>query len=368
MSAKIHTFLERATLEDPWWVQSPLEKITQYDYPAVRLAKARRHIKTHGLRLGDVLYGIRRSEDAFTLAFALGRLVQDALIHNPVFQPSQPRDLPLNDCLRSFFNVEIQQSKELITDPLLLFLLGEARCGQIADVYASLLREFGFQAGREQLHNHVVTQVSIAGEEYLIDLDAFKNGVFFLEEDGRTLLTKKEVLDCPQVVDRFKHTGWMFRKNTRYARNVDGHAFTGYVDFFMPEEDGLISGKFGAPNPHLPPGVPLWDMPREKSTVKAGQDLPCTFTVPYAERATQFMVRICTKSRGYSYDHLVYKNLLNESSCVEEELQLLTPEFTFRRDLPRTYYITACALSPYLLENSCYVWWSDEHEITVAVP
>ena len=255
------------------------------------------------------------------------------------------------------------EKHQLVYDPLLLLLLGEARCGQVAHVLVTLLDRVGIKSKVEKLQNHIVANVLLNGDEYLIDADGFKNNIFFFK-DTKMLYTRKEILNTPTLVDQFKHTGWMFRRNTRYAQNADRKNFTGYIDFFMPENDGLISGKFGNHSPYKPPGIPIWDTPG-KVFIKPTEKLNCAFAVPYSQRADYFLVRICKKTKGYNYNHLVYKNLLNESDDIVEEIKTTDMSFVFSVEQRGQYYITACSMSDYLEHNKCYVWWSDELKITV---
>lgn len=358
-------FSGKASLEYPWWVQSTQQVITPYDYPSERLKNAKRHAKAKALTLDDLLLDIRKQNyEEFPLLLEISKLVQDMLIHNPVFQPSERGPFTIKPYIVYLINSKPIKKYKLVYDPVLLALLGEGRCGQVARVLVEMLNTVGIKARVEQLNNHVAVTAQLNNKEYIVDADAFKNGIFFFK-GAQTLFTKKEILDEPTIVDRFKHTGWMFREGTRYSINASSKSFTGYVDFFNPEKTGLISNKFGANNVYYPPGVPVWGSGTQSLTVKTGEKHRLVFDVPYDERADDFLVRIGKKSKKYSYDFLIYKNLGNETSDLVEETKIQKPEFVFSRTSPGDYYITVCSMSEYMVRNHCYIWWSDELKIRV---
>lgn len=361
----MNVFPDKASLENPWWINSVQQEVTPFDYSLSRLDGAKKHINTNNLTINNYLNDIKQSQsDDFTLLFKIASLLQDTLIHNPVFQPSEEKRPSLKSSIRSILHSKPIQKYQLINDPLLLLTLGEARCGQVAQILVSLLHDVNIKSNVEKLNHHIVTNVILNGQEYLIDADAFKNGVFFFK-DKKTLFTRKEILNNPNIIDQFKHTGWMFRKNTRYGINKNNQPFSGYVDFFMPENDGLISRKFGNNDSYCPPGIPIWNHPTDTIYLKINETLPISFNGVHVERADYYLARVCKKGKGYSYNNLIYKNLLNESANVEEETKLKKQEFVFSRTSSGEYYITVCAMSRYLEQNNCYVWWSDEIRVIV---
>jgi len=120
-------------------------------------------------------------------------------------------------------------SQRLILDPDLLLVLGEARCGQSAQVLCSALSLVGIKSNILQLPGHIVNEIIFDNTTYIVDIDAFKNGIF-LEKNGQ-LLTKKDFFENPYIVDRFKPTGWMFRRDSRYSYNLlTDKKYSGYID------------------------------------------------------------------------------------------------------------------------------------------
>jgi len=255
--------------------------------------------------------------------------------------------------------------QRLVMEPEVLLALGEGRCGQCVAVLCAALRIAGFTARPWQLPHHVVAEVEWDGSRCVIDADAFKNGIM-LERDGR-LLTRDQIEATPYLVDRFKPTGWMFRRDSQYARDSrTGRPHRGYVDFYSPEEDGQISARYGAAHVLKPPGVPRWPEGVTTLTGAVGRGVEIAFTSPNSDRAGGYRVRVGRESRGYSYDALLPAVLHRETSDIVLELDLREPRALLPLSEKGRYFVTAAAIPAYLAEFPSYVWWSDELVVDVA--
>jgi hypothetical protein len=222
----------------------------------------------------------------------------------------------------------------------------------------------GMKASTLQFKNHVVAEVILNGTSYIIDADAFKNGILFEVTGG--LASKKDILKNPYWVDRFKHTGWMFRRDSIYAYNQRTQKpYSGYIDLFSPEIDGQISKKYDAPEVLYPPGAPEWRTPGGSVTVEANEKRTLEFECKYAERAIGYKIKCGRKSKGYSYDRLILGNLANETSGDIFELETRENYVEVRFGDPGVYYLTVASIPYYIREFPSYIWWSDELTIKV---
>jgi hypothetical protein len=356
-----------------WWQTSPITQVAQFDYPSARLRAAEAKLRQRGGRFAKA---IRRIVDVSAspkdVILNIARHVQQSVVHNPIFQPAHSTGLyPLfRRCSLDIQEMGIGRhlrpfwSANLIEEPDLLIELGEARCGQCAKMLCTAFQMVGFQAGTLQLENHIVTEVSLNNSSYLIDADAFKNGIFF--QVGGELACKRDILENPYLVDRFKHTGWMFRQDSIYAHNLQRkRPYCGYIDLYSPEIDGQISKKYGARQTLYPPGVPRWKTPSESIFVSPGQKIALEYTCEFAERATGYRVRCGSRSKGYRYDCLIMENLANETSGEVFELETRENYVEVSLSNPGIYYLTVASIPYYLDEFPSYLWWSDELTIRV---
>lgn len=356
-----------------WWQGFNCGRIAPLDYPLPRVIAATERLARGSPRLEAGIDGIRRqSRTADEAVRGIARFVQAALVHPPLLQPATARWgywrlrraglLPAG--LAGHEEVRAAMHQRLIMDPELLLELGEARCGQCAAVLCAALQRAGFAARPWQLPHHIAVEVDFDGETRVIDADAFKHGIFF--EDGGGLITKRAVEANPYVVDRFKPTGWMFRRDSVYARNPrTGRPYRGYVDFYSPEVDGQISARYAAPTVLRPPGVPRWSGEVGPLTVERGATVSLAFQTQYADRAASYRVRCGRRSRGYAYDRLVLSALAQETASDVFEVACPAPALEFKLAAPGRYYVAAAAIPAYLDEFPSYVWWSDELIIDV---
>jgi hypothetical protein len=125
----------------------------------------------------------------------------EGIRHSPVGQPMYP-------------------DKTMVTDPLLLLLLGDGRCGQAARVIADLALVNGYEARLVQLAAHMVAEVKWDGHWHWIDADA-GFPVAMLRELFPELPSTYELSTTPYKLDRLPARGWTW--GTRYLRTLDGH-------------------------------------------------------------------------------------------------------------------------------------------------
>lgn len=360
-----------------WWQGYDIDTVAQHDYPSSRIKAARRRLangrsQSLGERVRALTAEARGAEDAVR---AVARFVQGALLHCPLMQPAESGRgyewgrrtglLPARWADRPRMIEWFGQ--RLVMDAALLLELGDGRCGQCVAVLCDALREAGFLARPWQLPHHVVTEVVVDGSARVIDADAFKNGIF-LECDRGGLVTRRELEQNPYLVDRFKPTGWMFRRDSVYAKNSrTGKFYTGYVDFHSPEVDGQMSERFGAQRRLLPPGIPQWDGELERC-LPAGRVATLSFVSVFPERAVGYRVRCGMRGRGYAYDRIMPEALQCETSSEVFERYLTIPELEIRLTEPGRYYVTAAAVPRYVDEfPDTYLWWSDELVIDVII-
>ena len=354
-----------------WWEDCPIERVAPFDYPPARIAAARQRIAGREGRIAPavraIMDGSRNAEEAVR---GIARWVQDALVHPPLYQPAETtfgywwwrRLAPTG--WSGWPRLAQRLGQRLVLDSELLVELGEGRCGQSVAVLCDALRLAGFKAALWQLPHHMVVEVVVAGECCVIDVDAFKHGIM-LEVDGR-IARKREVEEDPYLVDGFKPTGWMFRRDSRYARRGSaGPPYRGYVDFYSPEEDGQISARYGAPTVLKPPGVPRWVGVGGSLTVGRGRPIEVSCVSRHAGRARGYRFRCGRRSRGYAYDALDWSQLAGETSSEILALERPEPAVSFRLQEPGRYFLTAAAVPDFLEKFPSYIWWSDELIIDV---
>lgn len=356
-----------------WWQQSKYNNILPFDYPSNRVKNAQAMLKREGAKFKKHVISLSRGCSSFEeMTKNISIFVQNSLIHNPIYQPSKSNmfysllrrtNLKLDKIALSRIFIKLF-SQRLIIDPEILFLLGEARCGQSALVLCSALSKVGIKSNPLQLPGHIVNEVFFDNTSYIVDTDAFKNGIF-LENNGHLLKTK-DFLKNPYIVDRFKPTGWMFRRNSRYSCNLlTNKKYSGYIDLYNPELDGQFSSKYGAPQTLYPPATPSWQTLNKDITMQVGEKLTLEFKCEYSERSVGYTIKCGTKSKGYSYDDLVLENLANETSNDIFEYETKETLVPVKFNHPGIYYLTVSAKPHYLREFPSYVWWSDELKIKV---
>lgn len=356
-----------SSVSDFWWRDFPLRRIAPLDYPLERVRSAQARVTRAPGRLAAAVEAIKaRSRTAEDSVRQLAAFVQSALVHPPLVQPATARWgywkwrqaglLPA--ALAGHEEVRTLLHQRLVMDPELLLELGEARCGQCAAVLCAALRLAGFEAEPWQLPHHIAVQVELEGTTRVVDADAFKNGIF-LEESGG-LVAKETLEKNPYVVDRFKPTGWMFRRDSAYARDLSGRSYSGYVDFYSPELDGQISARYAAPTTLRPPGIPRWQAGGDPVRARTGQSVDLAWTGTFPERARGYRVRCGRRSRGYAYDRLVLPALARETSDDVFSIECAGPGTSVRLLERGRHYLAVAAIPSYLEEFPSYVWWSDE--------
>lgn len=355
-----------------WWQSSPITHVFSYDYPSTRVRDAETKLEQKGRRFKQTVQTIvKDSVSPEDMIRNIVRYVQRSLIHNPIFQPSKSsrlytlaRKLGLEAKAVTICRY-LTQPPSLIEDPDLLIELGEARCGQCAKVLCDAFAIADLKSSTLQLNNHIVAEVILNDTSYIIDADAFKNGIF-VEVNG-SLASKKDVLENPYLVDRFKHTGWMFRRDSIYGYNCKMQKpYSGYIDLYSPEVDGQISIKYGAHQGLYPPGVPKWKAPSEHIILRPGQKIALEYTCEHSERAIGYRVKGGSRSKGYGYDWLILGNLANETTGDVFEFETIETGIEVSLDRPGTYYTTVASIPHYLEEFPSYLWWSDELVIEVS--
>lgn len=361
-----------------WWQASSINHVFPFTYPVSRVKVAEKRIRENGRRFEQNILSIaKKSDSPEDTVRNIARYVQHAVIHNPIFQPSKASKLYALagkhglDIGKTFIGtlllkLRLMRDASLIEDPDILIELGEARCGQCAKMLCAALNIVGIKSNTLQLKCHIVSEVFINNTSYVIDADAFKDGIF-IEVAGH-LATKREVLQNPYLVDQFKHTGLMFRRDSIYAYNQKTKKpYSGYIDLYTPEVDGQISAKYGAPNILYPPGVPKWKMPSGDITLKTNEKKGLEYTCQYADRSIGYKVKCGHRSKGYSYDKLILENLANETSGDVFELNTKENYVEVRFSDPGVYYLTVASIPYFIKEFPSYIWWSDELTIKVVL-
>jgi hypothetical protein len=356
-----------------WWQTLNIDHVLPYDYPPERINAARQNIQRNEQGLDKTIASLVGQCTSFEATVRrIARYVQQAVMHNPILQPATSRTLytALRNLGVDFGPLALSprfarlMRQRLIEDSELLIELGEARCGQCVALLRAALEVVGIKSKPLQLNNHVVNEVFWGGTSYIVDVDAFKNGIFVEGEIG--LATKREVLDNPYLVDRFKPTGWMFRRDSIYGYNERTHRpYFGYIDLYSPEIDGQMSARYAAPTPLYPPGIPRWETFEKSITLTCNTPQTLRFTCVHAERATGYRVKCGLSSKGYSYDNLILENLANETSGEVFEMNTHAPFVEVKFAHPGIYYLTAAAIPHYAERYPSYIWWSDELKLNV---
>lgn len=233
----LSSFTKRCDLENPWWVNWPNTHIEEKEYPDERVADAYSFIHKEKLTINSILNHIAstcNSKNRWEYFLNIVYFVQDNMIHIPVLEPSYDALYNLDGTLNTRWQLQ---------DPLALLVLGEGRCFVTSLVLVELLKYENYDAKYLQLNNHVVTQVNMDSKSYIIDADAFKNGILFFK-NKKTLYTKDEILKNPSIVDSFEPSGWKFKRESHFMKNSFGESFSGYIDPYDIEIDGLISEKY----------------------------------------------------------------------------------------------------------------------------
>ena len=231
------SFTQRCSLENIWWKNWKNTHIVEQEYPDQRVVEAYNFIHKKKLSIDLLLNYIKsfsNKNDRWNYFLNIVYFVQDHMMHIPVLEPSYDALYNLDGTLYKRWQLQ---------DPLALLVLGEGRCFVTALVLVELLKYANYNAKILQLNNHVVAEVDINGESFIIDADAFKNGILFFKDKSR-LYTKDEILKNPSIVDNFEPTGWKFRRKDNFLKNIDGKLFYGYIDPYDKEIDGLISEKY----------------------------------------------------------------------------------------------------------------------------
>ncbi|MDD3443300.1 MAG: hypothetical protein PHW89_08550 [Sulfurimonas denitrificans] len=231
------SFKKRCSLDNPWWVNWTNTHIEKGEYPDERVADAYSFVHKEKLTISSILNYISstcNSEDRWEYFLHIVYFVQDNITHVPVLEPYYNALYNLDGTLNTRWQLQ---------DPLALLVLGEGRCFVTSLVLIELLTYANYDAEILQLDNHVVTQINIDSKSYIIDADAFKNGILFFK-DKNTLYTKEEILKNPSIIDNFEPSGWKFKRKSHFMKNNSGEFFSGFVDPYDKEIDGLISKKY----------------------------------------------------------------------------------------------------------------------------
>ena len=127
--------------------------------------------------------------------------------------------------------------RSMVTDPLVLLELGEARCGQVNRIAVDLWEAAGFQARLVQVAAHVSAEVFYDGGWHLCDGSIFfGNGEAPIKPDG-TIPSVAELSDNPHLIDALT-AFW----EPRYENAINGNLNSPYpsVYFFSKEKYGSL--------------------------------------------------------------------------------------------------------------------------------
>lgn len=205
---------------DPERVQAVRERLAGIDRAAYY-----RHI------LGHILKEARTDRERVS---AICGFVGEVLYYNPIQQATEPPCGPM---------------QALITDPVELLELHDARCGQGVETTVALLEAAGYEARRVPAHHHVSCEVRYDGGWHLADALMF--GANQPHRDG-TVLSAEEIRQAPYFVDGFPQP-YLYGTLEEYL-TADGFRCLGYCF----GEWGLMpyqSWYWGAPK-DCPPTLP----------------------------------------------------------------------------------------------------------------
>lgn len=335
--------------DDPWFqVPGDITRVEKTYYPRSLLREGRAAVggTDPGLYLRSLL-------DALTQGAAgpqevIERIIcfiQDALRHSPLRQP--------------------MEGGEIVDDARLLLHLSEGRCGHAAAAAAQLFRAAGFRARVSQLHSHVIAEVHFGGTWRIADADAFKNGVIPKTSDGG-LLSMEELRAAPHLIDRFPPTGLVWRTGTRYGRNAAGLPVEGHVDLWDFEDKGFLCSHYLPVPRQFPPALPRLLRPRVVLSKPGLARLEWEASRDRDGDLLHYEARVGTTSKGWSYDRVVYENLLNETGADVGAIRTSAPSVEVKLPRPGRYFWSVKAVDRHVeIEPRTHFWSSDEGEVLV---
>ena len=244
-----------------------------------------------------------------------------------------------------------------------LLEVGEGRCGHVARIAVDMFRRAGFSARTRQLPRHIVAEVFLHGQWRLADPDAFKNGVVPRRRDG-SLLTVRDLEENPYQIDRFPLTGLWARPGTVYARNAAGEEVTGYIDAVEPHIRGYPSTLYTAwAEREHPPSIP--GRLRSETADRHVRLAWDPSTDPDGDLRA-YRVRIGTRSKGWSWDDVVYERLTAETGIEVGLFETEETTLEVEVDRPGTYYWSVTAVDDHLVrEPETFYWSSDERSFRI---
>ncbi len=357
-----------------WWQFSNYHHISPYTYPEERIQVAyKKLMENPNVFFQKIQKIVDMSHSKIHIINNILFFIQDATIHNPVFQPAiesifykfMKNCISKNSIFLHYVSLMERRQSRLIFEPNILLMLGDARCGQAAHMLCSALNYINIKAHILQLDNHIVTEAYIDNTSYIFDVDLFKNHI--IPKGNNLWLTSKEIFYNPEIINKFKHTGWIFRRNSIYTLNQKlNKIYQGYIDFFSPEIDGLPGYKYGSEKKLLPPGIPKWIFVGAKVTIKKGEPIIIPFEVDFSERAIHYHIKIGRVSKRYSYDCLNLSTLACETEEIIHEFITKEKYIEFRLNEKGIFYITVASIPYFKDKNDIYIWWSDELECEVS--
>ncbi len=177
--------------------------IFAYDFEAIGRAEAAAQRIDAQLALKklfkQITYGINEGDHRGRW-LAVQKFVSLAVRHPPLTQP-------------------MYEDKTMVTHPIVLLLLGEARCGHVARLIVDIALANGYEARLVQLAAHLVAEVKYQNKWHWIDADAdFPESVI---EGFLDIPSVEDLSHSPYLLDNLPARGWQWsRRDQRTTENV----------------------------------------------------------------------------------------------------------------------------------------------------
>lgn len=275
------------------------------------------------------------------------KFLQGAFYHNPVQQP-------------------VDENGNIIQDPVILLNLHEGRCGHVAAAAKALFEIAGYKARIVQLKKHIVCEFFDKGW-HLADADLFKNGIIPKDEKGN-ILSVKEILDNPYVIDKYPPTGLIVKRGSIYSKNSKGEIIDGYVDYMEFDKRGypgnFYSGKIDL---EYPPKI-VENLRHKIEKGNGGYDLFLNWneTSDPDNDFDHYLVSVGKTSKGWSYNSLVYKNIINETGKEAGEFKVKENSLKVSVKDKGEYFWSVKAIDNHVKkEPQTYYFSSDEDKIII---
>ena len=292
-------------------------------------------------RLAD--FCVSKSNPKSDFFYNLYCLIQDLFFHHPYFQ-YQKRD------------GDIERNVNLLT------FSGLGRCGHVSYISKQIFDHFGFKSRAHQLHRHLCTEVYVDGSWRLVDCDAFKGGLFPVN-DRKEWASFDDVSKEPKLLDHIPAIGLQLSKS-KWGRDSIGTTVEGYVDTGLSWDRPYLSNLYfgGDRIPSRPPEV--------EATYRDGKVFVVLSGIDYSAVALRFSLG--SRSRGWDYSFFPSRPYLGAPSAnVIEKIIPITSsldrlEFDVSSNLERIdkLYLNVEALdSGCLRDKRIHVWPGEEVKI-----